>query len=175
MLDKNWGHVEKSSVFFSFFLFSHTSYYFTSWKRFWSLKNVYKMKREIERKFLCFRGFGWKFLLAWNFYGHKGISCSLTWVNLGAFSQMGYIYWPERDDASDWVPAVQAMKWLQVFLHRGENWVGSLSTFSGGGGLLPMALREGGLLTGPPTRQAFVSSEERELGAQGQGVADATW
>lgn len=44
----------------------------------------------------------------------------------------------------------------------------------GGGGLLPMALGEGGLLTGPPTRQAFVCSEERELGAQGQGVADAT-
>ena len=45
-----------------------------------------------------------------------------------------------------------------------------------GMGHFPLAVvRGGGLLTGPPTRQAFVSSEERELGAQGQGVADATW
>lgn len=40
------------------FFWSRTKYYFESGKTLWSIKDVYKIKTEVERSFLCCRGFG---------------------------------------------------------------------------------------------------------------------
>lgn len=106
---------EKAQHFFLSSFFPIQSYYFKSWKTCWRVKDVYKTMTRVER-FLCFRGFGQECLLAWNFYGHKGIPMpiysSKFWRNS---PRCDTCIGREGRKLLDWAPSVDAMKWLWVF------------------------------------------------------------
>lgn len=177
MLDVHLEHVEKPSIFSCLF-FSCMTYYFKSWKRFWSIKNVYKMKREVERRFLHFRGFGWKFSLAWNFYGHNGISMPIYLSKFGDILLdvihllagkvrsflTGSLQCKQWNDFESFYIQWRKCRWVP-FCCCGLQWRALVLR-------IPVWERAS---QGLPTWQAFVCSEERQLGAQGQGVADRTW
>lgn len=171
MLALNLKHVGKPSIF-PCLLFSPTSYYFRSWKTFWDIKDVYKMKKEVERRFLRFSGFGWKFRLACSFYGHKGISMSLYLSEFGRNSpRFGKI-----EKLLDWVPSMTGMKWLWVFCPVNQIWVGhfpscDLQWGEGEVSAPPMAISRG-LLLAPYTAGFCVHGGE---GAPSPGTRCGWW
>lgn len=147
MLAINLKHMGKPSIFPRLF-FSPTSYYFRSWKTFWDMKDVYKMKKEVERRFLCFSGFGWKFRLACSFYGHKGISMSLYLSEFGRNSPRCNTFLGREDRKASWLSPFHDRDEMTLSLLPSEsNLGGSLSqprpAMGGGGSGCPHGYQQG--------------------------------
>lgn len=137
-----------------------------SWKTFWSIKDVYKMKREVERGFLCFRGFcveifvGLKLL-----WTQRHFSAHLFEGILEKFSKMRYIYWLGRSEAS-WRGSLQWSLWndFESLYPVNKIWVGHFPVCVGGC-YWWLSVRG---FSSAPDMAGFCVLEERELGAQEQ-------